>query len=645
MRALLMAIATLSVAAPAEAQVAFDHIFNDHAVLQRDTPVKVWGRAAANAPVTVELAGASVPVTADAKGEWAVTLPATKAGGPYTLKATSGSATTTLNDVVMGDVWLCSGQSNMEFQTKYATNAYNEIQNSANPDIRFVTVDRNAQPNPLDTLPKRLEWRAVGPETTGDTSAVCYYMAKALQKTQNAPIGMIHSSWGGTTIQSWMSEPALRDLKTYDQGLETLKTYSRDQARAKTEWQAVMLDWWQANEPDAKLKATWATRDFDDRDWDTITANGFWESAGKPELTYFDGVIWYRGSVTLTAAQAKQAATIELGPVDDGDTTFVNGKVVGATESWNAPRTYAIPKGTLKAGKNVIAVRAYDSGGGGGLWGKPQDRRIAFADGSSITLPAQWKYKVSAPLSALKNSPTTPWLANSGLTNLYNGMIAPIAPYTLKGAAWYQGEANVSQAAEYARLLPAMIKDWRRAFDAPDLPFLVVQLANFGPVAKLPVQSAWAELREAQRQTVNNDSKTGLAVTIDIGDRVDIHPTQKNVVGQRLALAARKVAYGEAVVSGGPQPVTVVRSGTDIVITFDAALRAYSSAQAIGFEVCDAAKTCRFTATDVSGMTVTLKAANTPQAKFVRYAWADAPYVNLYSDQDLPAIPFEEAIP
>ncbi|WKL58885.1 sialate O-acetylesterase [Asticcacaulis sp. ZE23SCel15] len=645
MRVLWTTIAALSAVSPAYAQVAFDNIFNDHAVLQRDTPVKVWGTANAGAPVTVNLNGTDVTVTANSKGQWTVTLPATKAGGPHTIKATSGATTTTLNDVVMGDVWLCSGQSNMEFQTRYATNAYNEIQNSANPDIRFVTVERDAKALPLDALPKRLEWRAASPESTGDTSAVCYFMAKELQKTQNVPIGMIHSSWGGTTIQSWMSEPALRDLKTYDQGLEALKTYSRDEAKAKTAWQTIMLDWWNTNEPDAKTKATWATRDFNDSGWDTITANGFWESAGKPELTYFDGVIWYRTTVTLTAAQAKQAAVVELGPVDDGDTTFVNGKVVGTTESWNAPRTYAIPAGTLRAGKNVIAVRAYDSGGGGGLWGKPQDRRIAFPDGSGVTLPAQWKYKVSAPLNALKNSPSTPWLATSGLTNLYNGMIAPIAPYTLKGAAWYQGESNVSQPAEYARLLPALIKDWRRAFDAPDLPFLVVQLANFGPVAKVPTQSAWAELREAQRQTVNADPNTGLAVAIDFGDRVDIHPTQKTVVGQRLALAARKVAYGEAVVSGGPQPVKVIRTGADIVITFDNALKTYSSAQAIGFEVCDAAKTCRFTTADVSGTQVTLKAAYTPDAKFVRYAWADAPYVNLYSDQDLPAIPFEEAIP
>ncbi|OYW82677.1 MAG: hypothetical protein B7Z26_02610 [Asticcacaulis sp. 32-58-5] len=415
MRVLLTTLIALTAASTAGAQVAFDNIFSDHAVLQRDKPVKIWGTATANAPVTVELSDTKVSVTADAKGQWSATLPATKAGGPHTLTATSGTETAALNDVVMGDVWLCSGQSNMEFQTKYATNAYNEIQNSANPDIRFVTVERDAQANPLETLPKRLEWRAVGPDTTGDTSAVCYYMAKELQKTQKVPIGMIRSSWGGTTIQSWMSEPALRELKTYDQGLETLKTYSRDEAKATAEWQAIMLDWWQANEPDAKLKATWATRDFDDSAWDTITVDGFWEGT-KPELAYFDGVIWYRTTVTLTAAQARQAATIELGPVDDGDTTFVNGKVVGATESWNAPRTYAIPKGTLKAGKNVIAVRAYDSGGGGGLWGKPQDRKIAFADGSGVTLPAEWKYKVSAPLSALKNSPSTPWLATSGLT-------------------------------------------------------------------------------------------------------------------------------------------------------------------------------------------------------------------------------------
>lgn len=634
---LLLTTGLLALPLATEAAPRFAAVFGDHAVLQREAPVRVWGWAEAGEAVTVSIAGQGATVTTDASGRWEATLPALPAGGPYELSLSGGA---TLKDILVGDVFLCSGQSNMEFPTKYATNAYNEILNSANDRLRFVTIEKDAQPGgALRDLPKAPAWRAVGPETTGDTSAVCYYMAKALQAKTGLPVGMIHSSWGGTMIQSWLSQPTLRGLKTYNPGLDTLKTYARDPVAARKSWQTVTQDWWDTHEPQAAEKRQWAGLAYDDRDWKIIDTTKFWEEAEDPALKGFDGVVWYRTEVTLTAAQAKAANALTLGAIDDADTTFINGKAIGSDEGWNTQRHYEIPKGLLKAGRNIIAIRAVDTGGGGGMWGDPKPRGIHLSDGKIIQIPEKWKYKISTPLSGLTDIPSTPWLPTSGLATLYNGMIAPIAPYTLKGVAWYQGESNVANPAEYSRLLPALFADWRQSFKQPDLPIVVVQLANFGPVGTQPSESSWAALRESQRLSINADAKTALAVSIDFGDRSDIHPTQKKVVGERVALGMRKAAYGEAVTLS-PEPVSATRRGEDVVIRFrdtGSKLLTYSSAQAIGFEACDA--TCRYASATVEGDTVVVKGAAV--ATRIRYAWADSPYINLYSAGDLPVAPFQ----
>lgn len=637
----LSLIAPLTGPATAEAAPRFAAIFGDHAVLQREAPVRIWGFADTGETVTLRIAGQTATAKADASGRWEATLSPLPAGGPYELSLAGGA---TLKDLLVGDVFLCSGQSNMEFTTKYATNAYNEIMSSANDRIRFVTVEKDAQPaGPLSDLPKAPAWRAVGPETTGDTSAVCYYMSKALAAKTGVPIGMIHSSWGGTMIQSWLSQSTLRQLKSYDTGLETLNLYARDPQAAQKGWQKVTQTWWDTHEPQAAEKRQWATATYDDRDWKTMDTTHFWEESGDPALAGFDGVVWYRSEITLSAAQVKSATTLVLGAVDDADTTFINGQVIGSSEGWNTPRRYEIPKGVLKAGRNVIALRAVDTGGGGGMWGDPKPRGLYLSDGNIIQIPEVWKYKISTPMSGLSDVPTTPWLPTSGLATLYNGMIAPIAPYTLKGVAWYQGEANASNAREYSRLLPALFADWRASFRQPDLPVVVVQLANFGPVVNGPAPSQWAALRESQRLSVDADAKTALAVSLDVGDRTDIHPTQKKVVGERVALGMRKAAYGETVALS-PEPVSATRRGADVMIRFrdtGGKLLTYSSDQAIGFEACDGA--CRYVSATVEGDAVVLKGAAT--ARQVRYGWADSPYVNLFSASDLPVAPFQIDIP
>lgn len=624
----------------------FARVFGDHAVLQRDANIHVWGTATPGTNLNLTLNGKTATATAGADSRWQAQLPPLPAGGPYSLTLSDGAATTTLSDILIGDVFLCSGQSNMEFQVKYATNANGEINNSANDRLRFITIDRASAVTPSADLGRATPWQVVGPQTVGDASAVCYYMSKAISKAQNVPVGMIDSYWGGTVIQAWISESGLRSVKTYDPGLDALDQYATAPDQARENWAKATRDSWKSYEYDIDTKLRWPEPKFKDTDWQSLTPDGIWEGSGIPELTNFDGIVWYRTTVTLTSAQAKQATRVALGPVDDADITWVNGVMVGGTYGWDTPRDYALPAGTLKSGKNVIVVRAVDTGGGGGLWGKPADRKLTFADGTSLTLPAAWKYKISGPIKPGANVGGEPWSSPNGLTNLYNAMIAPVAPYTLKGVAWYQGEANVSAPVEYQSLLTTMMADWRARFDNPNLPFLIVQLAAYGPVGTQPVDSSWAALRESQRKAVAADPHAALTVSVDFGDRTDIHPTQKTVIGNRLARNAASVIYGKAVTPGGPVATDVTRSGDDLIVNFtstNGGLVTYSSASAIGFEVCAADAVCRFVPAMPDGDRVILQGAAINAVK-IRYAWADSPIVNLYSKDDLPAVPFEMPI-
>ena len=644
--AISLAVLTAALPCLSLAQTAGPHfagVFGDHAVLQRDQAVTIWGSAPAGDALTLALGDKSVAVTTDATGKWKAQLPPTPAGGPYELSIADAGGETRLGDIMIGDVFLCSGQSNMEFDLKYATNSWGMTQIAPDNNLRFITVARDSAAAPLGELSTQASWQVVGP-ATGDVSAVCYHMSKAIEKDQGVAVGMIDSYWGGTVIQAWISDSGLRTAKSYDAALDALRDYAVAPQAAEAAWAKATRDTWQASEPDVATKLNWIKPGFDDSGWKTMTPAAPWEQSGDPDLANFDGIVWYRQTVSLTKAQARAAARISLGPVDDADVTWVNGVMVGGQFGWDSPRDYDVPAGTFKAGNNVIVVRAIDTGGGGGLWGKPEDRKLTFADGTSQSLPAAWKYRISGQMVPGSTVVGAPWSSPNGLTNLYNAMIAPVVPYTLKGVAWYQGEANVSNAAEYRTLLPTMMADWRQAFAKPDLPFLVVQLANYGPVATTPGQSPWAELREAQREAVNADGHAGLAVTVDIGDRSDIHPTQKTIVGQRLARAAQHVIYGENVSAGGPDAAAVTRLGADLIVTFrntQGKLLTYSSSDAIGFEVCSAPNVCRYVAGAVAGDTVVLAGANAADAKSVRYAWADAPYVNLYSADDLPAVPFE----
>jgi len=621
-------------------------VFTDHAVLQRDKPVAVWGRAGANATVDVTLSDGEKVVTkasgrADATGAFLLSLPQQTAGGPYTLTfRDSGGHSQVLNDILMGDVWLCSGQSNMEFQLKAATNGAGETGGAYDPQLRILNVPRNSQPVPVTGFAKPTAWQVSSPATAGDTSAVCYFMARQLADSLHVPQGMIHASWGGTAAQVWISRQGLGTIGDMTAALKVMDLYRADPKAALAQWDKVRDAWWRDHDPDVSKVSQWSGPAFADSTWPTMVPQGDWEASGIPALKSFDGIVWYRQTVTLTADQAATDATIDLGPIDDDDTTWINGTRIGATEAWDAPRHYVIPKGVLKAGANVIAVRVLDTGGGGGMYGNPADRVLTLAAGTRVPLPAEWHYHIGADARATGGTPVAPWAQGSGPTVLFNGMIAPLVPYTLKGAAWYQGEANTGDSVLYAKLLPALVKDWRTQFNAPELPFLVVQLSAFGTPQDAPQASGWAEIRDVQRMLERDDSHVGLAVSADVGDRFDIHPTQKRQVGLRLAMAAHKIAYGEPL-KLGPRPERAYRRGNDLVVDFSGvsgALKAYGGNDVLGFEVCAAA--CRFVSARVDGISVVLPGQGGAGAKSVRFGWSDVPFLNLFDGADLPASPF-----
>ena len=635
MRRLAPFLLAALIAAPATAQPLLNGLFADHAVVQRDRPLPVFGTAKPGETVTASFAGQTRTAQAGPDGAWRVDFPATPAGGPYKLTATAGSASQAASDVLVGDVWLCSGQSNMEMQVSASGDAWNQINNGVPSDtIRMATIEKADARAPAADFKKPPVWKPTNKETVGGFSAACFYFARELQKTRDVPMGLVHASWGGSGIEAWMTPKALRQVGGYDVAIETLNLSLKDPVAANRFWGETMKSWWGGRHTGEGPTAPWTGAG----DWTPAPDGlGVWERWGVPALAAFNGVVWFKTEVTLTKAQARQAATLGVGQVDEMDTTYVNGVGIGATSGAWLDRVYPLAAGALKPGKNSIVVAAYDTWANGGLYGDPTKRALTLADGTRLPLTA-WTYRIEPKTGA--EPPRSPWDTLAGVSTLYNGMLAPMGPYAFAGFAWYQGETNVGRDRTYAPLLRALMAE-RREGQTPDMPALVVQLADYGDFADKPgLPAPTAALRDAQRRAVAADSHAGLVVTHDIGDPFDIHPANKQEVGRRLALAARRVA-GEAVTTG-PEVVAAKRVGDTVVISFaqvGGRLVARGSDKVIGFELCDTA--CRWADGRIDGNTVVLNGAGTPMATKVRFAWADSPTFNLFDASGLPAGPFE----
>jgi sialate O-acetylesterase len=636
-----------SLSAPAKRAALLYADFQDHAVLQREKPIALWGTAKPASHVSVALAGEMAEATADASGKWRVTLAPLKAGGPYELTVTSDAEESqTLKDILIGDVFLCSGQSNMEMPVRIASNYDADLNGAANPMIRLMLVHRFANAAPTDKFGAEVTWNVVSPATVREFSAACYYFGRELQPAVDVPIGLISDSWGGSLIEAWLSKDRIRELGGYDKQLDVLAHYAAAPEQSLNEWRDFSNEWWRAHDPASGAHPAWSDPAFDDSAWAQIIPAGWWEGWGVKPLRDFDGIVWFRVNVTLSAAQARGDAVLSLGPVDDNDSTWINGIAIGAGEGWDTKRVYKVPAGTLHEGKNLIAVGVLDMGAGGGMWGPATDKTLKLGDGSTIVLDTPWRYQISAPLKQTGSMLHAPWLAESGLSMLYNGMIVPLGPVGLRGAVWYQGESNTADAKKYAPLLKGVIADARHQFGA-DLPFLIVQLPDFGPAATKPEDSNWADLREQQRLVAQQVPNTGLVVTIDIGQRDNIHPTDKQAVGARLALLARQMIYVQAVEGTAPAPVSALRVKDKLTIGFvhtDKGLVVYESNRPMGFQVCNAAKHCDFVDATLDRDQIVIDLAQHRDASKVRFCWADSPICNLYSSEDIPAVPFEMPI-
>ncbi len=619
-------------AVPADAATLLHPMFNDHAVLQRDRPIPVYGTAGPGADVTVQLGSASVTARAGQDGRWRATLPALAAGGPYTLHVASGGEIQDVRDVLLGDVFLCTGQSNMQFAVRGAANAQFEIAAAKDDQVRELAVDRVPSPIELETFKTPVSWKVESPQTAGDFSASCFFFARELRKHVKVPVGLITVAWGGTRVRGWVSHHSLRPLG-FNDDIEMLALWERDPAAASRRWDAAWENWWRANgkgEPWKEDTSSWPVAPMPLGPWNEWPGLSLPEGRAEPGVG-FVGQLWLATHVRLTAAQAAQPATLDLGRANEEEKSWVNGVGVGGS-SQEPDARHALPRGLLHEGDNSITLNIFCSWKNCGLTGPAATRAIRFADGSAVPLDQPWHYQPVENLIA----PQLPWGSMHGVGLQYGGMIAPIGTYGVKAAIWYQGESNIYFAKTYQPALTAMMTDWRRQFGA--LPFIIVQIPDYGPTPTKPVESLWSDVREAQRRTSETDPHAALVVTFDIGDPKLLHPTNKQEIGRRIAIAARHLVYGEPITPSGPRVAAARRMGDHVTVSFrdvTGELVAYNG-QPNAFELCDATA-CRWARATVSPDHVTLEGAGSR----VRYCWGDSPICTLSDASGLPAGPFE----
>jgi sialate O-acetylesterase len=559
-----------------------------------------------------------------------------EAGGPFDLTLT-GKNNIVLRNVLVGEVWICSGQSNMEWNVRNTRNAEVEIANAKYPQIRQFLVPKTIASSPKDDFPGGT-WSTCEPENVGNFTAVGYFFARELFTELNVPIGLVNTSWGGTHSETWTSRDAFEQSEEFREMIAGMPALDLD-ALAKERHTVLMHKLRDMNiSLPAKNVDQWKNGDYNDNAWSVMTLPNLWEQQG---LDGVDGQVWYRKTIHIDAADAGKDAMLSLAMIDDSDETFVNGIKVGATiNQYNQQRSYPVRSGILKTGSNVIAIRVDDTGGGGGVYGKPEDLKLSFAGGSTLSLAGEWKYAVENV--AMSNNTVGP---NSYPTLLFNAMIHPILKLGIRGAIWYQGESNAGRAYQYRKAFPLMITDWRNHWGQGDFPFYYVQLASFDANhGNSAIGSSWAELREAQAMTLALPN-TGMAVTIDIGEATDIHPRNKQDVGKRLAAIALRRDYGKNTVFSGPTFSGMKVDGDKIRVSFDnlggGLLVRDKYGYLKGFEVAGNDQKFHYAKAWVDGNEVVVSTTLVGDPVAVRYAWADNPEdANLYNKEGFPAAPF-----
>jgi len=618
-------------------KITLPKLITDGMVLQRNAEIKIWGWAKSNQKISINFLDSVYCTKVDNEGEWEIIMSDLKAGGPYSMVIKGGN-TIKINNILIGDVWICSGQSNMEINMKRVSPLYeDEITKANNPNIRYFNVPKafNFQ-GPQNDM-QNAEWIYPNQETILSFAAVPYFFAQELYNIYKVPIGIINASLGGSPTESWLSEEALKKFPDHYNELQRFKNDSlickireNDNIRINNWYKKLRKN----DEGYKNIAKPWFTLNLDVSNWNTMNIPGYWANG---ELGDINGVVWFRKEIEISEKNAGKPAKLNLGRIIDADSVFVNEVFIGSVGYQYPPRRYEIPENVLKEGKNVIVVRVISNiGRGGFVLDKPYE---LIVNEKVIDLKGEWKYKLGAEMPSLQSQTFIRWKPGG----LYNAMISPLLNYKIKGVVWYQGESNTDDPEEHNKLFSTLINSWRKEWGGGDFPFLYVQLPNFMETKDEPTESNWAEFRETQLKALSFPN-TAMVVAIDIGEWNDIHPLNKKDVGKRLALAARKIAYDEDIVYSGPVYKSMEITGNKIILSFKntgSGLFINDGENLNEFAIAGKDKRFKWAKAILKDDKVIVWTDKITNPVAVRYAWADNPdKANLYNKEGLPASPF-----
>ena len=616
-------------------QIRLPQLISDGMILQRQTNIKLWGWASPNEKIQLEFNQKQYNAVASEEGKWTIQLPPQKAGGPYEMTFLASNKII-LKNILFGDVWICGGQSNMELTMERVRDKYSDIiSNANNSNIRQFKVPFKFDfEKPNDDFESG-KWIVVNPENILEFSAVAYFFANEIYTKYKIPIGLINSVLGGSPAEAWISEDAIKKIPDYYNEAQKFKDKKLIE-EIETKDKTINDNWYNlVNSTDDGLKNNWSSPEFDDKDWQKMNIPGYWADNG---LGNVNGVVWFRKEFDIPKEKSGMTKLL-LGRIVNADYVFINGKSVGTTTYLYPPRRYLFDSTLLKEGKNVIAIRVINNSGKGGFVLDKSYKLISGND--SIDLKGIWKYKLGAKMDPLPSKTLIRWKP----VGLFNAMIAPLINYSIKGVIWYQGEANTKKPTEYSDLMETLINNWRTYWKQGSFPFIYVQLANFMEAKSLPSESSWAELRQAQTNTLSVPN-TRMAVAIDLGEWNDIHPLNKYDVGKRLALQAKKIAYGDKkIVSSGPLFKSMKQKGNKFILKFintGSGLVSKGNTELKGFSIASEDNKFIWAKASISGSKIIVWNDTVLTPYRVRYAWADNPEkANLYNKENLPASPFE----
>lgn len=639
-----LTLLALCVTAFTQAKVTLPSFFTDNMVIQQNSLLTLPGEAKAGKQVTVKVSWNNKKYTAKAAadGKFKIEVPTPSAGGPYQIVVSDGEKLT-LNNVMAGEVWFCSGQSNMEMPVAgwgKVMNYEQEIADANYPSIRLLQVKKTVSFVPRENVEVNMGgWQECSPTTVPEFSSVAYFYARNLWKELKVPVGVIDCTWGGTPAESWTSYETLKHVMGFEQKMSRMADTGFEMKGLMELYHREMDEWMQQFDvKDAGLKngvPQWISALQTGNEWKQMELPAYWESRGLD----FDGTVWFQKEVEIPADWAGKEILLNLAMIDDDDITYFNGKEIGKTSGCNTMRTYKIPAELVKAGKGIITIRAIDYSGDGGIHGEPQ-QMFMERGGKKISLAGNWNYHTGVSMAGAPSRPLSPegegWPTSCYPTVLYNGMVHPLTVFPIKGAIWYQGENNVGHDEQYRVLFQSMITDWRKAWKQ-DFPFYFVQLANYLKPEEVQPNSQWAALRDAQAHVLHLPN-TGMACAIDLGEAYDIHPKNKQEVGRRLAQASLAQTYGKGTYEV-PAFLGYRISGRTLILRFDQEVVAKDGSPK-GFILAGPDGKYVPAQATIQGKEVILQSDQVEIPTAARYAWADNPVCNLYGKSGLPVPPF-----